>query len=571
YKHKRLAIDGSIYLRKFVYGIKATNNQGEVHPYTHILGFYRMTVLLKQNNITPIFVFDGKTRIKEKSKELIRRRNLAKKTLEVLKFEEIRNERIEKWKSVVNKMEKMKDNSASEYITMGLSKVVEETISSSMIKSLDNSTHIHLNIPQNIISLTTTRAIETLTGKILQDLMKFIQLEQNTDFVDSYFEKSCIEGSDKLIKEIRSLKGDKSRYIRQKVILELQIPILIYLMKFIRQVVEPQSHNMKVMQKQQTQLIRLLLLIKEIATKSQARKTSSVERVKTIANLTDEQVFKKKYPNFKPSSNEIKLKKKIKDMVNTALKDVVSLANDKRFTKVQRGIMQMEYQLVESLLAGQLSNDIILDIEAESNSLMKSLGKRTIKVTWKMYDECQEFLKAWGIPCITSEGYEAEALCASLTTHGLADASVSDDTDTILYGDGPVVRQFLTKKNPIQEVSPNKIRELLNLSRDEFIDLCILCGTDFSGTIQGIGPTKALKMIRSYGTIENIISKLDSYNTYESDFMEEVKSARRIFKSPPIISSKYKKMLEEKEENAEFPKLLNQFQIDTNDKHNMKR
>ncbi|CAG8710080.1 8970_t:CDS:1, partial [Racocetra fulgida] len=321
------------------------------------------------------------------------------------------------------------------------------------------------------------------------------------------------------------------------------------------QVIESKSHNMEVMQKQQTQLIRLLLLIKEIATKSQARKTTiqtlSVERVKKIANLTDEQTFKKKYPNFKPLADDIKLRKEIKDMVNTAL-----LANDKSFTKVQRRIAQMEYQLVESLLAGQLSNDLTLDI-------MKNLEKRTIKVTWKMYDECQEFLKAWGIPCITSEGYEAEALCASLTTHGLADASVSDDTDTILYGDGPVVRQFLTKQNPIQEVSPVKIRELLNLSRDEFIDLCILCGTDFSGTIRGIGPVKALEMIRSHGTIENIIPNLDSYNTYESDFMEEVKSARRIFKNPPTISLKYKKILKEREENVEFPKLLTKFQIDT--------
>ncbi|CAG8736736.1 3237_t:CDS:1, partial [Racocetra fulgida] len=204
YKHKRLAIDGSIYLRKFVYGIKATNSQGEMHPYTHILGFYRMTLLLKQNNITPIFVFDGKTRIKEKSKELIRR-NLAKKAQEILNFEKIRNERLEKWKSVVNKMEKKKDSSSSEYITMGLSEVVEKTISSSMIQSLDNGTHIRLNIPQNI---TSCKHPETLAGKIIQDLMTFIQLEQNTDFVDSYFEKSCVEGSDKLIKEIRSLKDD---------------------------------------------------------------------------------------------------------------------------------------------------------------------------------------------------------------------------------------------------------------------------------------------------------------------------------------------------------------------------
>ncbi|CAG8543474.1 17784_t:CDS:2 [Dentiscutata erythropus] len=458
YKYKRLAIDGSIYLRKFVY--------------------------------------------------------------EGWEFENIKNERIEKWKSVVKKMEKMKDSDNSEYITMGFREVVDETISSLFQPS---DTHIHIKILQNIISCKHSE---------VEDIMK------------STFEDA------EALRLIESLT--------------------------------------EVMQKQQTQLIRLLFLINEIAIKSQTKEiplsiplekvniedvitvkrktviqTLSVDKLKTIVNLTDEQIFKKRYPNFKPSADNIKLKKEMEDMVKMALKDVVSMDHDKTVTRVRRGITQMEYRLVESLLTGKLSSNIMLEIEAENDNLMKSLGRCSIKVTWKMYNECRKFLKVWGIPCIVSEGYEAEALCASLTTHGLADASVSEDTDTILYGEGPVVRKFLTKREPIQEVSPVKIRKLLNLSHDEFLDLCILCGTDFSGTIRGIGPIKALEMIKSYGTIENIIPNLKSDNIYDPSFMKEVKSAKKIFKNPPTISSKFKNSLEEKKENAEFPKLLEQFQIDT--------
>lgn len=36
----------------------------------------------------------------------------------------------------------------------------------------------------------------------------------------------------------------------------------------------------------------------------------------------------------------------------------------------------------------------------------------------------------------------------------------------------------------------------LQLSHENFIDLCVLCGCDYTGSIKGIGPKKALALIR---------------------------------------------------------------------------
>ncbi|CAN0475580.1 unnamed protein product [Discosporangium mesarthrocarpum] len=36
----------------------------------------------------------------------------------------------------------------------------------------------------------------------------------------------------------------------------------------------------------------------------------------------------------------------------------------------------------------------------------------------------------------------------------------------------------------------------LDLSYEKFVDLCILCGCDYTGSIKGIGPKKALNLIR---------------------------------------------------------------------------
>lgn len=43
----------------------------------------------------------------------------------------------------------------------------------------------------------------------------------------------------------------------------------------------------------------------------------------------------------------------------------------------------------------------------------------------------------------------------------------------------------------------------------KFIDLCILLGCDYCDTIKGIGPKTALKLIKEYKSIENILKHLD--------------------------------------------------------------
>lgn len=51
----------------------------------------------------------------------------------------------------------------------------------------------------------------------------------------------------------------------------------------------------------------------------------------------------------------------------------------------------------------------------------------------------------------------------------------------------------------------------MEISYVQFIDLCILCGSDFTKTtIKNIGIKKSLKLIKEYNTIENIIEHLKS-------------------------------------------------------------
>ena len=53
-------------------------------------------------------------------------------------------------------------------------------------------------------------------------------------------------------------------------------------------------------------------------------------------------------------------------------------------------------------------------------------------------------------------------------------------------------------------------RRTVKVTREQFVDLCILLGCDYCDTIRGIGPVKAFDLIKEFGSIEKIIEKLDT-------------------------------------------------------------
>lgn len=108
------------------------------------------------------------------------------------------------------------------------------------------------------------------------------------------------------------------------------------------------------------------------------------------------------------------------------------------------------------------------------------------------------------------------------------------DLDTLAFGDAPILRYFFSRGRPILSIDPIVARHELDLSRDAFIDLCILCGTDFSGTIQGIGPHRALKWIQKYGSIENVLDNLHD-TPYKPQDTFDYHLARHVFQNLPPI------------------------------------
>ncbi|PJF19621.1 Flap endonuclease-1 [Paramicrosporidium saccamoebae] len=176
--------------------------------------------------------------------------------------------------------------------------------------------------------------------------------------------------------------------------------------------------------------------------------------------------------------------------------------------------------------------------ESGSVELMDKFSRRTVKATRQHTEDCKKLLTLMGIPVIQAP-CEAEAQCAALVKQGLAFAAGSEDMDTLTFGT-PVLLRHLTfseaRKMPISEISIQPALEGLGLSMDEFIDLCILLGCDYCDSIRGIGPTRALALIRQHRNIETILENLDR-DKYTVPEGWPYKEARDLFQHPSVLAA----------------------------------
>jgi flap endonuclease-1 len=166
----------------------------------------------------------------------------------------------------------------------------------------------------------------------------------------------------------------------------------------------------------------------------------------------------------------------------------------------------------------------------------------TGRVTRSVLDDSKRLLTLMGIPWLEALE-DAEAQASYMAARGDVWAVGSKDYDCLLYG-APILARYLTLTGrewlPAQQRSRPLIPELIKLSenlvllqitREQLVDLAILVGTDFNQGVKGIGPKKALKLVRDYGSIEKMPEEIRSRLT------EDLNSVRRVFLKPRVLES----------------------------------
>ena len=104
---------------------------------------------------------------------------------------------------------------------------------------------------------------------------------------------------------------------------------------------------------------------------------------------------------------------------------------------------------------------------------------------------------------------EAETTCVDLALQGEVDAVLTEDTDVLAYGTPVFLSKFNTSTGICSQLIHKEMLEEMEISNDSFLDLCIMCGTDYNKNIKGMGPVSVYKNVLTHGSIEAIGKALD--------------------------------------------------------------
>jgi len=168
---------------------------------------------------------------------------------------------------------------------------------------------------------------------------------------------------------------------------------------------------------------------------------------------------------------------------------------------------------------------------------INKLGQQTTTLTNKHVKECQEILTLLGIPFINAPS-EADAQLAYLIKNNYIDYVLSEDMDLLTFGCNKLIRDYKSSKKQITIYNLDLLLKDLNYNMNEFIDLCILLGCDYTDTISGIGLVRAYKLINEHKNIETILKNIKQKEPENFNY----KKARTFFINPPveIINNNFK-------------------------------
>ncbi|KAG0166996.1 hypothetical protein DFQ30_006506 [Apophysomyces sp. BC1015] len=473
FAHQTLAFDASCHLNKFMFG-------DEIHPHRHIYGFYMLARFCELNNITPIFVFDGPYRLEAKKHEHERRERGRRKVGHSLLYEKERLARLESWFEV----------SKESY--------------------------------HNLSDTAATRILSQL-GDTLEEL----EQAQSEDFGGGLRDpkKSTLEGKiQELGPEVRDVNTIGSNP-------EAEI-------KYRESFAQTAEADLK-----KKDLSAGAVVVGENTTNQILHKAPGIIKTKhgDEKDVNETELKESESMEKKIEDNHIQSASSTTAQNEEDVGSFDSSISTEAENLDERGQYGIDKDMVKAMEAIQKKDKDVIDqqsrLEAKLTKIAQSLrqaldsGQDTEKYTRTVQalstrerDVMTEMIRD-RVQCVNK--------ALSQIRQDNNQMLISLDLDTLVFGDAPILRYFFSRARPILAIDPCVARSELGLTRDAFVDLCILCGTDFSSTIRGIGPNRALEMIKKYKSIEGVMKNMPSKYMPEDNFDPEL--ARMVFGNLPPI------------------------------------
>lgn len=188
-------------------------------------------------------------------------------------------------------------------------------------------------------------------------------------------------------------------------------------------------------------------------------------------------------------------------------------------TNAVYGFTNMLFNLIEQYHPDYIG--VAFDLKAptfrhEMYEEYKGNRQKTPEELLPQFDLLKRLLKAMNIPIFEEEGYEADDILGTFSRiaeeQGLDAYLVTGDRDAIqLVSDNTTVLLNRRGITDIHAFDPKEVEKEYGLTPDQIIDLKALMGdsSDNIPGVPGVGEKTALKLLRQYKTLEEVLNNID--------------------------------------------------------------
>jgi 5'-3' exonuclease len=135
----------------------------------------------------------------------------------------------------------------------------------------------------------------------------------------------------------------------------------------------------------------------------------------------------------------------------------------------------------------------ITDLNEKKSKIQKNIKRINGNDQYNIF----KLFSILGIPHVRAT-FEADAMCAKLFKHNIISGCLSDDTDMIALGCGSTIK---FDNGRLIEYNLDRIINKLQLTQEQFIDMCILFGCDYLQHPLRLECDEIYEMIKKYGSL----------------------------------------------------------------------
>ena len=143
--------------------------------------------------------------------------------------------------------------------------------------------------------------------------------------------------------------------------------------------------------------------------------------------------------------------------------------------------------------------------------LIQKLENSIIRINPNDFQLLRELLDTLMVGHINAHS-EAEGTCAYLNEMAWVDGVLTEDTDTLVYGCKLMLHSLKLKEEMVTTIRLDDILKVTSFKKPQFVDFCIMLGTDYNDNIPKLGPKTCYQLLMKHGSIENV-EKLQKFNT----------------------------------------------------------